>query len=428
MLGCGCDACLQVLEPEVKSHTTFAAIKKQLAAGKNPLADADFWAVVNDWRASHPGAGLTTKVVLVTALNELLEAGPTGTPRTSALPELVAQFRAEESYSERDRLHRDGERDELALALSPGGLANPDARLLSRLAGPAYGFPGRQPGYYTLMQTDEGVAEAAETFRYLLYGSGDVADRLEDCIRGLHKLPGVAEAMMVKALAVADPERWFPSHVTTGKVGKFAVLNLLGEKPPTHLAPGAAAVASNDWLRQILDPYFPGDPWGIQEFTWWLLHRDPVPADTDWTGAEIAATVADYLTMLTMETAGQHYSKTAHQHALRPRLSANRTDRAIERKHQNISAAMIELGLPYIRGYKPLGNFQEALSARCSVASEQTRDDWDSWRAGFFGRSPHRSASAQRPAAACFGKPAWGIRRKAHGQTPRLRAPSGREH
>jgi hypothetical protein len=93
------------------------------------------------------------------------------------------------------------------------------------------------------------------------------------------------------------------------------------------------------------------------------LHRDPVPADTGWTVAEIAATVADYLAMLTMETAGQHYSKTAHQHALRPRLSASRTDRAIERKHQNISAAMIELGLPYIRGYKPLGNSQESLSA-----------------------------------------------------------------
>jgi 5-methylcytosine-specific restriction enzyme B len=83
--------------------------------------------------------------------------------------------------------------------------------------------------------------------------------------------------MMVKALAVTDPERRFPNHVTAGKVGKLAVLEVLGEKPPADLTPGALAVASNDRIRQLLDPQFPDDPWGIQEFTWWLLHRERVP-------------------------------------------------------------------------------------------------------------------------------------------------------
>ena len=82
---------------------------------------------------------------------------------------------------------------------------------------------------------------------------------------------------MAKALAVADPERWYPNYVTTGKVGKLAVLDVLGEQQPGNLTPGALAVASNDRIRQILDPHFPGDPWGIQEFTWWLLHRERVP-------------------------------------------------------------------------------------------------------------------------------------------------------
>jgi hypothetical protein len=54
--------------------------------------------------------------------------------------------------------------------------------------------------------------------------------------------------------------------------------------------------------------------------------------------------------------------KTEHRRALRQRLSANRTNSAIEYKHQNISAVMIELGLPYIRGYTPMGNRQEALA------------------------------------------------------------------
>ena len=86
-------------------------------------------------------------------------------------------------------------------------------------------------------------------------------------------------------------------------------------------------------------------------------------AGADWTATEVAAIVDDYLAMLAAEAAGQRYSKTGHRRALKLRLSANRSDSAIEFKHQNISAVMIMLGLPYIRGYKPMGNFQEALSA-----------------------------------------------------------------
>jgi len=85
-------------------------------------------------------------------------------------------------------------------------------------------------------------------------------------------------------------------------------------------------------------------------------------AGADWTAAEVAATVDDYLDMLAAEAAGQRYSKTAHRRALRRRLSANRTESAVEFKHQNISAVMIELGLPYIQGYKPMANRQDALA------------------------------------------------------------------
>ena len=108
-------------------------------------------------------------------------------------------------------------------------------------------------------------------------------DRLEECIHGEHKLPGVGEAMMVKALAVVDPGRWFPTHVTTGKVGKLAVLEALGERLPSGLTAAAAAAASNDRIRQLLDPYFPGDPGGIQEFAWWLAHQDPDTAGPAYT-------------------------------------------------------------------------------------------------------------------------------------------------
>jgi MoxR-like ATPase len=193
------------------------------------------------------------------------------------LAELADQFRAEVDYPGGIKKRRDTERAELAPALSRDGLDDPDVQLLRKLAGPAYGYPGPQPGYYALLQTDDGAAKVADSFRHLLYGPGDVAGRLDDCIRGEHKLPRVGEAIMTKALTVTDPERWFPTHVTTGKVGKHAILGVLGEQRPMSLAPAADAVASNDRIRELLDPYFPGDPWGIQEFTWWMLRRVAVP-------------------------------------------------------------------------------------------------------------------------------------------------------
>jgi hypothetical protein len=84
-------------------------------------------------------------------------------------------------------------------------------------------------------------------------------------------------------------------------------------------------------------------------------------AGTDWTDAEVRATVGDYLVMLTDEIAGRPYQKAAHRRDLRQQLSPSRTEAAIEFKHQNISAALADLGLPYIKGYRPRGNYQSAL-------------------------------------------------------------------
>lgn len=79
-----------------------------------------------------------------------------------------------------------------------------------------------------------------------------------------------------------------------------------------------------------------------------------------WSREEVEATVADYLHMLTMELTGQQYSKSDHRRKL-IRLLNNRTEGAIGRKHSNISAVLIELGCPYIAGYKPLSNYQTLL-------------------------------------------------------------------
>ena len=64
----------------------------------------------------------------------------------------------------------------------------------------------------------------------------------------------------------------------------------------------------------------------------------------DWTRAEVEAAVADYFAMLRAERSGVPYNKTEHRRGL-SKLLNGRTDGSIERKHQNISAALIELGM-----------------------------------------------------------------------------------
>jgi hypothetical protein len=89
----------------------------------------------------------------------------------------------------------------------------------------------------------------------------------------------------------------------------------------------------------------------------------------DWSREEVEAIVADYLQMLTLELAGQSYSKTEHRKNLLQKLQ-NRSEPSIEFKHGNISAAMIDLGFPYISGYKPRSNYQALLA---TVAAAQVR-------------------------------------------------------
>lgn len=92
-----------------------------------------------------------------------------------------------------------------------------------------------------------------------------------------------------------------------------------------------------------------------------------------WSREEVEAAVADYFAMLRLERSGVEYNKTEHRRAL-SKLLSGRTDGSIERKHQNISAALIELGMPYVEGYKPLSNYQQLLF---DVVADQIDDALD---------------------------------------------------
>lgn len=92
----------------------------------------------------------------------------------------------------------------------------------------------------------------------------------------------------------------------------------------------------------------------------------------DWSREEVEATVADYFDMLEQELRGRDYNKSEHRRRL-ARILAGRSDGAIERKHQNISAVLIRLGFVYISGYKPLRNFQQLLLEAVSARLERSR-------------------------------------------------------
>lgn len=80
----------------------------------------------------------------------------------------------------------------------------------------------------------------------------------------------------------------------------------------------------------------------------------------NWSLEEVNFIVRDYFDMLIKELSGQSYNKSEHRRNLQNVLS-DRSEGSIEFKHQNISAVLIELGLPYISGYKPRSNYQHLL-------------------------------------------------------------------
>jgi len=80
----------------------------------------------------------------------------------------------------------------------------------------------------------------------------------------------------------------------------------------------------------------------------------------DWTADDVQLLLDDYFEMLHFESEGTAYNKAARNRALRARLSP-RTQGSVERKHQNVSSVLHEMGLPFISGYKPSSNAQKLL-------------------------------------------------------------------
>ncbi|HZZ79398.1 MAG TPA: DUF3883 domain-containing protein [Gemmataceae bacterium] len=89
-----------------------------------------------------------------------------------------------------------------------------------------------------------------------------------------------------------------------------------------------------------------------------------------WTRREVELVVNAYLHMLRMQFMGQRANKAEHNRQLQAMLPA-RTKASIEYKHCNISAVLVELGVPPLIGYKPLFNYQQLLIPVVSEAIEK---------------------------------------------------------
>ncbi|WP_309627305.1 DUF3883 domain-containing protein [Brevundimonas sp.] len=86
---------------------------------------------------------------------------------------------------------------------------------------------------------------------------------------------------------------------------------------------------------------------------------DPSKVGADWQADELDAIVADYFLMLALDAAGEPFVKAHRARALMERTG--RSHRSVEFKHMNISAVAAELGLPHVRGYRPMANYQAAI-------------------------------------------------------------------
>lgn len=78
-----------------------------------------------------------------------------------------------------------------------------------------------------------------------------------------------------------------------------------------------------------------------------------------WTEEEVVAIVDDYFEMLKLELQGIPYKKSDHRNDLL--RSVERSPGSIEYKHQNISAVLLDLSMPFIPGYKPAKNYQRKV-------------------------------------------------------------------
>jgi 5-methylcytosine-specific restriction protein B len=216
-------------------------------------------------------------------LDKLVQAasGEEPPPPDDPLAPVVQWFRESREYPRpADEQHKaDRERFASLLASDSIGLADP-AELRRIWNTGQYGNPGPQSVLNTSLR-DADAAEydrIVETFRYVCWGEGDDADRINAVLTDdTRVVKGLGESVILKLLAICHPERYVPVFPYSGPKGKRRMLQLLGLPEPTAGTRGELQVQANDLIRQRLDRFFPGDPWGMAQFMYRYAEREDEP-------------------------------------------------------------------------------------------------------------------------------------------------------
>jgi hypothetical protein len=196
------------------------------------------------------------------------------------LKERFEEWSKGREFPAEDEAHHLEMQEEFDGLLSEESLASPagfDLDLFRKLLADNYGHPGHQSNLnrYLKEEGETGVTRLTKAISYLLYGDGDEAERL-DAVTGQDselRVFGLGEAVLIKCLSIAFPERWLPLFMygsSQGK-GKKDILDLLEIGfDDDSLTMGERAVRSNDALRELTEPLAPEEPWVQASFLWWL--------------------------------------------------------------------------------------------------------------------------------------------------------------
>ncbi|WP_169053967.1 AAA family ATPase [Agromyces sp. H66] len=202
------------------------------------------------------------------------------------LTTLAERFRAEWPYpNEKDSWHKD-ERAKLAEMLSADNLVVFDLDVFRLLINTSrYGGPGPQSVLNASLRVMDSIAldAFARKVHDILWDPEPVAKRIDRALDWEDLgTKGLGESVVLKMLAIVDPDRFLPVFPLTGPHGKIAMLRRLGlPEPDKTLSRGEQHLAANDTLRARLEPLFPNEPWGQTQFAYWLLGNDVDDSGTE---------------------------------------------------------------------------------------------------------------------------------------------------
>lgn len=194
------------------------------------------------------------------------------------LAKVVAEFKESTGYPTQAQEQDKSDRRYFAELLDPEELPIVDFSEL-RLIWNTRRFGGTGP--MSILNTSIRDADEAEqrrilnSFEYLCWGDEAPEVRINRALEDDSlRVRGFGESVMMKMLAITHPERFITVYPCNGPQGKLRMLKLLGITPPENAGRGEMQVRSNDAIRERLDQFFPGDPFGIGQFLYWYAERD----------------------------------------------------------------------------------------------------------------------------------------------------------